>query len=386
MVQKAPLGDFSRYICMDGALQRIPQNIPAIVGSKILPLSAKLRVFADLWKKPLSGNPSVNDWARYRFGPQLSPLVDAALTGTYSGDPELIKIDTVMPGVRALDKQHGAVIPGLMKNIFLKRNREEGYKLPAMQSFPEGMEQLPLTLATNLLKRCDFIFEHEIHSFQQRNNLWLVNGPDGSICCNDLVLALPANKSLQIISNSRGLTPPPLPSLPESRIANVALGYPDKGQLPSGFGYLAPEEEKRFALGAMFSSNMFSKRAPGNHILLEILVGGRRHPERLEMDDETLVHHALQDTTQLLPLTQKPIFCKVIRTHSGVPQHEEGYKPLQEWQRDTMKENHGLHICGFGWGGIGMNNMISESRRTAETFLAASTSAACNHKPESVYF
>ena len=157
------LGDFSRYICMDEALQRIPQNMPAIVRSKILPLSAKLRVFADLWKKPLSGNPSV-------------------------------------------------------------------------------------------------------------------------------------------------------------------------------------------------------------------------------MDDETLVHHALQDIIQLLPLTQKPIFCKVIRTHSGIPQHEEGYKPLQEWQRDTMKENHGLHICGFCWGGIDVNNMISESRRTAETFLAASTSAVCNRKPESVYF
>jgi len=386
IIQQAPLDTFSRYICKHGSLQRIPQSPLAIIKSNILPLPAKLRVFADLWKKPLSGNPSVHDWATYRFGPHLSPFVDAALTGTYSGDPEQIKIDAIMPGIRALERQHGSVIIGLLKKQLLKRKKRGGNKLPAMINFPEGMEQITLALVANLRKQCDFIFEHEVSSFQRKGTLWQISGPGDNICCNDLVLALPANTSLQIISKSKGITPPPVSSLPESRIANVALGYPDKGQLPQGFGYLAPEEEKRFALGAMFSSNMFPRRAPSGHILLEVLVGGRRHPERLAMDDETLVNNTLQDITQLLPLSQKPVFCKVVRSNSGIPQHEEGYSRLQEWQRGVMVDNPGLHICGFGWGGIGMNDMISESQRMAETFLTGSAFSACNHKPESVYF
>ncbi len=255
-----------------------------------------------------------------------------------------------------------------------------------MINFPEGMGQVIAALIANLIIRCDLIFEHEISSFRQCENLWEINGPDDALYCDNLVLALPANTSLQIVSESRGISPPPLTSLPEARIVNIALGYPDKKQLPAGFGYLAPEQEKRFALGALFSSNMFPGRTPPGHILLEVLVGGRRHPERLSLDDETLVNMVLQDITRLLPLSREPVFYKVIRSCSGIPQLEDGYIQLLEWQKQVMVDNPGLHICGFGWGGIGINDMITEARNMAETILAGSVFPTCNHKPESVYF
>ncbi|BCO09449.1 hypothetical protein GF1_18250 [Desulfolithobacter dissulfuricans] len=385
LIQSAPLDVFSRYICQHGTLQRIPQTAITILKSNILPLSAKLRVLADLWKKPLPGEPSVRDWAEYRFGRHLYPFVDAALTGTFSGDPDRIKIDAIMPGIRKLERQHGSVILGLLKK-HSARNGRGGNKLPAMINFPEGMGQLIAALIANLLIRCDLIFEHEINSFRRHGNLWEINGPDDNLYCNNLVLALPTNTSLQIASRNRGISPPPLPSLPEARIVNVALGYPDEGQLPPGFGYLAPEQEKRFALGALFSSNMFPGRTPPGHILLEVLIGGRRHPERLALDDETLVNMVLQDITQLLPLSREPVFCKVFRSSSGIPQLEDGYIQLLEWQKQVMVDNPGLHICGFGWGGIGINDMITEARHTAETILAGSAVSTLNHKPESVYF
>jgi protoporphyrinogen oxidase len=104
------------------------------------------------------------------------------------------------------------------------------------------------------------------------------------------------------------------------------------------------------------------------------------------MNDEALVNNTLQDTTQLLPISRKPVFCKVVCSNSGIPRHEDEHRRLQEWQRGAIPDNPGLHTGGFGWGNIGMNDMISESQRMTATFLAGSAFSACTHQPEFVYF
>ena len=95
--QKAPLGKFVRYICLNGRLNLIPQNPKKIIRSNLVSLPAKLRVLADLWKKPRQAEQSVGDWAAYRFGSSLLPFVDAVLTGTYAGDLHRLSIDAVFP-------------------------------------------------------------------------------------------------------------------------------------------------------------------------------------------------------------------------------------------------------------------------------------------------
>jgi oxygen-dependent protoporphyrinogen oxidase len=105
-ITTAPLGEFVRYVCLDGSLRCIPQKPLKILREPLSPWSANLRVLADLWKKPLAGEPSVAEWTAYRFGPALLPFADAVFTGTYAGDIARLKIDAVMPGVRELERQH----------------------------------------------------------------------------------------------------------------------------------------------------------------------------------------------------------------------------------------------------------------------------------------
>ena len=113
--QKAPLDDFVRYICLNGKLNLIPQNPKRIIRSGLVPLSAKLRVLADLWKKPRQEEQTVAAWAAYRFGTGLLPFVDAVLTGTYAGDLNRLSIDAVFPGIRRLELEKGSVIRGLLQ-------------------------------------------------------------------------------------------------------------------------------------------------------------------------------------------------------------------------------------------------------------------------------
>ena len=123
IAQKAPLGNFVRYVCHAGRLVQLPQSPPALLATPLLSPLGKLRLLGDLFKKPRTEEQSVGQWAAYRFGTEILPLVDAAITGTFAGDYERISIDAVMPGVRGLEKEAGSVLKGLLRK---KRGRGPG--------------------------------------------------------------------------------------------------------------------------------------------------------------------------------------------------------------------------------------------------------------------
>lgn len=363
---KASLSEFVRYVCMDGKLRLIPQSPLKILAAPLISPLEKLRVAAEIFKKPLPGEPTVAEWVEHRFGKALLPYIDAVFTGTYAGDLERLVIDGVMPGVRKIEQEYGSVLRGLLKKMRAKKDPSAPSKkgLPAMTSFPTGMDRLAQRLIQNL-------DPHEILSDCPALNIarstagWEVSCPQGNILSRNLVLAVPVNTALSLL---KGLDcpPPPLAMLPEARILTIAMGFGDGIGLPQGFGYLCPEREQRFCLGALFSSNMFPGRAPQGHVLLEALIGGRRHPERLELDDRTLIKEATQDLRQLLSLSEGPRYAKVLRPLGAIPQLEKGYPELLRWRNSTIRQEKGLHITGFGWEGIGLNDMIKSAFRVSE--------------------
>ena len=394
-IQKAPLGKFVRYICLDGKLRLIPQSPIKIMAADLMPLRHKLRVLADLWKKPRSEEQSMAAWAAYRFGPGVLPFLDAVVTGTSAGDMEKLSIDAVMPGVRRLELEHGSVIRGLIHKQRLKRRCQkkehpvpgEKRRLPAMVSFAGGMEQLPRGLASGLKENQELFFSQEVMDISRADDLWLVHTREQRLSCRNLVLALPVNASLKLLgSQSISLPPPPCTRIAETRIATVVLGFTDKTRIPFGFGYLAPERERRFALGAMFSSHMFPGRAPEGHVLVEALVGGRRHPERLDLDDDAMIRKVLADLGQLLPLDEEPCFAKVLRQEAAFPQLEMGYPRLLAWRDQVSSENQGLFICGFGWEGIGINDMVKQAHHLAVAIAAGVDADTREAEVKGVYF
>ncbi len=387
-VEKAPLGKFVRYICLGGRLNLIPQNPKKILFSDLVPFFAKLRVLADIWKKPLAGEPSVSAWIEYRFGKALLPFADAVFTGTYAGDIDRLKIDAVMPGIRKLEMDKGSVIRSLLEKMKEKKKKEgqEGPSLPAMTSFKAGMAALPRALAGNFAPVGELMCRAEVDRIHPVENGWEVETGQQGIQCRHLVLALPVNHSLALLGRTGETGTPPMSSVPEARIATVALGFTDQVKIPFGFGYLAPERENRFALGTLFSSHMFPGRAPRGHVLVEVLVGGRRHPERLEIDDAEMVDRVFEDVSGLLDLPERPCFSRVMRPRAGIPQLEEGYPDLLAWKDRIQDRHRGLHICGFGWNGIGINDMTKEAWKAADSILHDAGGRGGEAEVKGVYF
>lgn len=384
---KSPLLNFVRYVLLDGKLQMIPQTPFKILKAPLIPWKDKLRVLADLWKEPLQGEPTVAKWVSHRFGPALLPFADAVFTGTYAGDLDRLTIDSVMPGVRKLELEHGSVIRGVLAKARQSRKSRganaKKFSMPAMTSFADGMERLPQRLTEYFQEGKDLILNCSAEKIHQDNGLWQVTTDKGIYQARNLVIALPTNKALTLLQS---LKKPPMDSIPESQIVTVVFGFGPGSTLPPGFGYLTPERENRFSLGTLFSSNMFPGRAPAGHILFETLIGGRRHPERIELDDDELILRAHEDVKDVLNLTDKPVYTKVLRPWGSIPQLEKNYPALLQWRNELADAHPNLHICGFGWEGIGLNDMMKTGVRVAEAVRAGTESRQGEADVKGVYF
>lgn len=377
--QQAPLGDFYRYVCHKGRLVRLPQSFFAVLTTPLVSFWGKLRALADLWRKPKHEDMSIGDWVAYRFGKSILPLVDAAVTGSFAGDYTKLSIDAVMPGVRRLEKETGSVVRGLIKMKKEKAEQRKKMRLPSMLNFPEGIE----TLIKAMSASHNIQFNTTVQAIEHTDNIWHIQTNQETYTADAVVLALPVNASLKLLKQRKE---PPVQSTPTSQIYNVVLGFTDDAKVPYGFGYLAPEREKRFTLGVMFTSHMFPNRAPEGHVLMEALVGGRRHPERLELSDEELIENVLDDIKQLIDLPEKPVFASVLRTQNCIPQMEMDHPKLQEWRNAIEQEENSLYLCGFGWDGIGINDMIKSAKKAAEALAEGRERAQEQAKVKPIYF
>lgn len=374
-VQRAPLADFQRFLCRQGQLMALPQKPQELISSKLLSAWDKLRLLGDLWKKPLAGHPTVGEWAAHRFGKGILPLIDAAVTGTFSGDFNRLSMDAVMPGVRRLEMEHGSLLRGLKKKA--KAKKERLVLLPAMINFPQGLERLVQAMAVGH----DIMTGCEVQGLAEDGNGWQLSTTDGPLLADHVICALPINNALPLLDPFQ----PPVAQVPEAHICNVSLGFADNGAIPKGFGFLTPECENRFTLGCMFTSRMFPGRAPQDKVLLEALVGGRRHPERLELADEEIVRRVVADLHELLDLPESPEFVRVLRPKSGIPQMEEDHLNLLAWRSSVEKDHRGLALCGFGWDGIGINDM-TRSAWLAVAAIGQERSVEQHPEVKPVYF
>jgi oxygen-dependent protoporphyrinogen oxidase len=199
-----------------------------------------------------------------------------------------------------------------------------------------------------------------------------------------VVFALPINATLRLLA---ALAPDiPEKSIPTTWLATVVFGFKNDLRLPPGFGFLTPEQEQRFTLGTLFSSNMFPGRAPEGHVVFETLIGGRRHPERLDLDDRTLTEKAFDDVRDILHLPRMPAYSAVLRSDGAIPQLERNYPSLIAWREKFLAARPGLYICGFGWEGIGLNDMMKHATGVAAAIHRDAKPIRIGSELKGVYF
>src|SRR6185436_12548930 len=142
-----------------------------------------------------------------------------------------------------------------------------------------------------------------------------------------VLLAAPAFKLADIpVHGPAGLSLAPLREILYAPAASLVLGFrrEDVAHPLDGFGVLVPEVERRNILGAIFSSSLFSHRAPAGHVTISCYIGGLRAPELAARDTTSAVALALEDLRTILGVCGQPVFVHHTVFAKAIPQYEVG--------------------------------------------------------------
>jgi oxygen-dependent protoporphyrinogen oxidase len=182
---------------------------------------------------------------------------------------------------------------------------------------------------------------------------WIVRAGTGdsqlNVHCQRLISAVPSFALDELPwPASVGESIQPLTGIPYSPVTVAALGFSREAITHplDGFGMLVPEVESQPILGALFSSTLFSGRAPEGKALLTCFLGGRLHPERAEGSDDEIVARARPALESLLGVRSHPEFVQIHRWPRAIPQMELGYGTFLETMESVEKANPGLEIMG----------------------------------------
>lgn len=368
-----------RYIVRDGRPQPAPLSPPALFRSPLFSLRAKFRLLRELLTRPRvrTTDISLAEFVRSHFGQEF---VDYALnpfvSGVYAGNPAKLSARHAFPVLWNLEQIHGSLLRGQAAKARTRRAR--GESAPAIISFRRGLQTLPDAFAArlpagtiSLNARLEGLIR-AVPSKALAKEGWSVIWHDGQTVNTEefdaIISALPAAGLGSLRFGTLGERPlAALEAIEHPPVASLFLGY-RREQIAhplDGFGLLVPAREQRSVLGVIFSSSLFSGRAPAGHVALTVMVGGTRQPEIAALSPDALLAKIRPDLTTLLGVSGDPVFSRHTFWRRAIPQYNLGYEQYFEAMNACERAYPGLFIGGQARDGIALPACLAAGEKLA---------------------
>ena len=355
-----------RFVVHRGRLVALPGGPPGLLTTPLLSWRGKARLATEPWRRRGPGpQESVAAFFRRRLGSEALPLADAMGLGVFAGDPDELAIGFAFSRAYALESQHGSLLGGLLATGRHARRVRGARVTRRLLGFRGGFAELARRLADGLDVRygCTALAAtreqppgREAPAFELRA---VEDGRERTFAAPRLVVALPAAAAVEVLAPLAAAGRSALDAIaaiPHAPVAVVALGY-RRAQVAhplDGFGLLAPHHEGRQILGCLFSSTLFPERAPADRVLLTAMVGGRRRPRLVELDDRGLVELVCGELAELLGVRGEPEMTAVRRWQPGIPQPDARWPEARDAARALERANPGLTVLGSWLAGVGL--------------------------------
>ena len=186
-------------------------------------------------------------------------------------------------------------------------------------------------------------------------------------CVDDLDLSFPGSDRLKTLAS---ISHPP--------VGVLVLGFrrEDVTHALDGFGFLAPEVERRHVLGVIFSSTLFAGRAPEGHVTLTAFVGGVRNPDLANADLPTITARVQDDLRTLLGAKGEPTFRAFQLWPKAIPQYDLTYGRFKDIMDEAERQNPGFALAGSYREGVALGESIASGEAAAARVGALSAAAA----------
>jgi len=376
-----------------GRLVPAPTSILKFISTPLFTARGKLRACMEpfIAINRSHDEESLASFVSRRLGPEfLEAVINPFVAGIYAGDPALLSVRHGFPKLHAAEQLYGSLFRA---QIFGARARQRSGEIPKTEakkfSFDHGLQVLPERLKQKLGGAVQL--QTPVLAIQEIGGEWNVHLSGSPIDSGHLghqnhpahlhsavLLALPAHKMANISFQAPG-TPvdalAPMGEIIHPPVASIVLGFrrSDVRHSLAGFGFLVPESEKRRILGAIFSSSIFSGRAPSGHVTITTYIGGCRNPDLALQPTRQVIDAVLGDLREILGITGSPTFehCSVVP--QAIPQYNIGYMRYKQTMELLEADHPGLFFAGTCKDGISLGNSITSGHDVARRIRACLT-------------
>ena len=351
-----------------------PSKLWPFVTSDLVSWSGKVRMALEflLPKGKMNGDESLASFVRRRFGQEaLERIAQPMIGGIYTADPEHLSVGSTMPRFLEMERNDRSLIRSLRKQARKKPLTAEasGARYSLFLTFDRGMQILVDRLAAHIPSAAVQLNTRVVSLRRNpEEEGWITRDSSGSSQNFDAVcVALTAPVAAKLLSEEADELTRELNNIPYASTATVNLAY-NRDDIPhrlDGFGFVVPLIEKRSLLACTFSSVKFAGRAPEGRVLLRAFVGGALQPEMFALDEQEMLDRVLKDLRDLLGVQAKPLFSRVAKWPSSMPQYHVGHLDRLKRIEDLARHLLNFALAGNAYTGAGISDCVREGERAA---------------------
>ena len=366
----------NRYIVRGGQALAMPSSGGTFLRTPLFSFGAKVRLLTEIFfrARHRTDDVSLEEFVRAHVGQEL---VDYGLNpfvgGVYAGDPKKLSARHSFPQLWEMEQKHGSLIRGAIGTA--KARKARGEPRGGMISFRRGLQTLPDAIAARL-PAGTLTLNARLEALVP-GQPWSLRWHDGATAHTEsfdsIVAALPAPARAQLRFGPNGDRPlASLDAIDHPPVASLFLGYRRDQVAHSldGFGVLAPEVEHRSVLGILFSSSLFSGRAPTDHVALTVMAGGARQPEIGRLPPDQLLASVDRDLRELIGVSGAPVFQRHTFWPRAIPQYNLGYERHLATLTACERDHPGLFLGGQARDGIALPAGLAAGEKLATRVLA----------------
>jgi oxygen-dependent protoporphyrinogen oxidase len=367
----------------DGFLIMAPTRLWPIVTTPILSPLGKVRLAMEKFvrRREDASDESLASFARRRMGKEAyERLVQPLVGGIYTADPERLSVQATMPRFVEMERQHGSLLAGALKNRDAENAPgDSGARYSMFVAPREGMSSLVDAIAARLPRGAARLATRVERIARREDGRWSVLSTETGVrqtaveeVFDAVIVATPAHHAAKLLESIDTSLASELSGIECAGAAIVALAY-DRSQIThplDGFGFVVPLVEKMKILSGSFSSIKYPGRAPAGKVLVRVFIGGACQREMLDQDDDSLRHVAHEELAKLLGIAGTPTLATITRWSNAMPQYHVGHVERVARIDESAAKYNGLSLAGNAYRGVGIPQCIHSGEQAAERTLA----------------
>ena len=357
----------------DGMRMMVPGDLDALNGSELFSVEAK-QAYCDeveradeLRASAPAGDESVAAFVRRHFGDEVLEKIGAPLlSGVFGGDVANLSVRAVMAPFVAMEREHGSLIAALQA-------RPAAAKTDAVfTSLRSGMGTLMDRMIAAIPE--DWVrLAAEVQFVSYGEEGWLVGTARGVERFDAVMMAAP-------VDVARALLEPvderlaQLMEMDASSAVVVGFGFPDasKFSVPPGFGFLVPKGSDSLLMACTFVDQKFDDRVPRGGKLVRAFFGGKAADRLMRCGNDETAAVARMELARILGPLPEPQMTVVRRWPRSLPQYGVGHPERMKELEERVQALDGLWLLGNGYRGVGLPDLIRDSRAAARLIVERS--------------